>query len=259
VIADGGTYRFPFGRAVKPVVPVARGHRRVFVLGVYPSAVHAAWTEPDGSRWPALAIDNEPEPFWTGVGAEELVGAVAREVPKEVGHLEPAAHEHNGASGIALDELYLRRLGPDGMDRRDCWITDIVQSYLANEGQLARIAASYEKWVEAGLVPPANLARRHGLLSTLPPGREESLRSELEEASPDLVVTLGAEPLRCLGLGGLDRTTYGSVSDASILGLRVRLLPLVHPRQAGRLGKSSPEWEAVHREWLETKASNLRL
>lgn len=157
------------------------------------------------------------------------------------------SHLGQGASGVVLDSLYLN---PLGIEREECWITDLVQSYLANDGQLSRISKSYEPLVDEGIVPAARLRRRAGKVTHLPDYREESLRRELEEASPELVITLGNEPLQCLGLDPLDPSSYGTEREVPVLGSSVRLLALVHPRQSGALGQSSPKWTAAHREWV---------
>ena len=39
---------FPSGQPILPVRQADRKPKRVFVLGVYASAVHARWTHPDG-------------------------------------------------------------------------------------------------------------------------------------------------------------------------------------------------------------------
>ena len=58
---------FPFGQPVLRVVQRDRGPKRVFVLGVYASAVHARWIGPDGrQRIGAVAVASEPEIFWRG-------------------------------------------------------------------------------------------------------------------------------------------------------------------------------------------------
>lgn len=58
---------FFFGQPVLPRRAVADGQRDVFVLGAYPSALHVEWTPPSPHRpVRALAVDNEPEPFWNG-------------------------------------------------------------------------------------------------------------------------------------------------------------------------------------------------
>ena len=41
---------FPFGQPVLPLVQQDRRPQKVFVLGVYASAVHARWRGPDGAE-----------------------------------------------------------------------------------------------------------------------------------------------------------------------------------------------------------------
>jgi hypothetical protein len=54
-----GTY--PFGSSLKPLAQVDRSPKRLFVLGVYASAVHAQWIGPDGRLLVrALAVASEP-------------------------------------------------------------------------------------------------------------------------------------------------------------------------------------------------------
>jgi len=62
---------FPSGQPILPVRQADRSPKRVFVLGVYASAVHARWISPEGrTRIAALAVASEPEIFWPGLGAE---------------------------------------------------------------------------------------------------------------------------------------------------------------------------------------------
>jgi hypothetical protein len=58
----------------------------------------------------AVAVANEPEPFWTGQDAEARIEAVAATVPPVVGRLI-AASGYNGPSGQALDTSVLDPLG----------------------------------------------------------------------------------------------------------------------------------------------------
>ena len=59
---------------------------RVFVLGVYASAVHAWWLNLDGStRVVALAAASEPHIFWGGEGETEIIASI--QVPAEADHL----------------------------------------------------------------------------------------------------------------------------------------------------------------------------
>lgn len=67
---------FPFGRpaTARPPRPAVDGSARVFVLGVYPSALHIRWARPDVKvHVQSLAVDDEPEVFWDGADAVERV------------------------------------------------------------------------------------------------------------------------------------------------------------------------------------------
>jgi len=99
-------YYYPFGETVKPLVQQDRSPKKVFVLGVYASAVHARWMKP-GQKRPvctALAVASEPRIFWDG-NPEEAKEIISRiNFPKELGTLEPADPKFNGPSAKVLDE-----------------------------------------------------------------------------------------------------------------------------------------------------------
>ena len=61
-------YTFPFGQPIIPVRQVDNGHsKKMFILGVYASAVHVKWYGADGKlRIRAMAVASEPEIFWRG-------------------------------------------------------------------------------------------------------------------------------------------------------------------------------------------------
>ena len=63
-------YRFPFGEYLRPLVQEDRSPKKVFVLGVYASAVHARWTRGGAVICQALAVASEPRIFWDGDPAE---------------------------------------------------------------------------------------------------------------------------------------------------------------------------------------------
>ena len=60
-------FQFPFGAPLLTVEQSPLSTAKVFVLGVYASAVHARWVNPDGTtRVRALAVASEPSIFWAG-------------------------------------------------------------------------------------------------------------------------------------------------------------------------------------------------
>lgn len=239
-------FTFPFGRPVLPVVPAADDQRRVFVLGVYPSAVHAKWVGADGKQAiRAVAVDNEPEPFWTGADAAERVDAVSAELPDGAGHLEVA--EQNGPSGSALAERYL---APLRLNADDCWITDLENRWLANAAQIKALSRSYQPLVDTGLLPPYKLRERTESIG-LVEDRVPQLRQEWHDASPDVLITVGAEPARALGLPGPSHQHYGQPTRVTVWDRTVVHLALVHPRQAGGLGDHNSAWAATHQAWVD--------
>ena len=252
---------FPFGMPVEPLTQSDRGHKRVFVLGVYASAVHARWLGEDGrTKVTALAVASEPEIFWRGEGAAGIISAIP--VPPGAGRLLPAGARLNGPSGRALDELFL---DPLGVGRADSWLCDLLPLSRQNERQAAALARSYEPNRLAWGLPeydwpavPAELASA---------ARRAEIAHEIDEAAPDIVVTLGDQPLKWftshygsrarLGDCGESAQEYGRLHSLEIAGREVQLLPLAHPRQAGGLGNHSSKWADLHARWVGEVAGSL--
>ena len=60
-------YTFPFGQQLTAVKQDDRSPKKIFVLGVYASAVHARWRGVDGKiKIKAIAVASEPYVFWRG-------------------------------------------------------------------------------------------------------------------------------------------------------------------------------------------------
>lgn len=252
-ITSGGTvtYHFPFGHQHHPTPPQrSKGKAEVFVVGVYASAVHAAWHGPDGHQLcQALAVAPEPRSFWDGRDAEERVQEVAATVPSKAGSLRPAHQRFNGPSGCALMEHYLEPLGSP-----ECWITDLHPGYYLSEGNAAAIERHYKPLAEKLSLPTADLPSRPGEVK---PGQDRlsELAREFLESEAEVVVTLGNEPIRALFEEGRDRLSmgdYGRLEERLFLGrYPVKALHLVHPRRAAALGRSSEAWGRVHAEWVQ--------
>ena len=75
---------FPFGQPIMKVCQSDRTPKKVFILGVYASAVHAKWfDENEKEKVKALAVDSEPEIFWRGENAKEIIEEI--KIPKGAG------------------------------------------------------------------------------------------------------------------------------------------------------------------------------
>lgn len=256
------TFSFPFGEPVQLVVQQDRTPKRIFVLGVYASAVHAQWVDVRGkTRIRALAVASEPYIFWRGDRVEAILNRI--NIPSEVGKLLPASPELNGPSGIALDELFLH---PLGLQRSDAWLCDLVPHSCLNPKQKAALEREYHPLVDSYALPKVTLPPVPRLLAD--EKRTQEIQSELEASGANTLVLLGDEPVRWflhrfdprwrrLADFGQNDSVYGRLHDVKIGEKSYHVLPLVHPRQAAKLGNHSAAWHELHHHWVSQVAQTL--
>jgi len=258
-MSDIGT--FPFGQPIKKVEQDDRTHKKVFVLGVYASAVHAKWIGPDGKQLiNAVGVASEPEIFWTGEGADQIVESL--EIPATAGKLVPAPANLNGPSGRALDDFFLK---PLGFTRNDVWLSDLVPYSCMNDRQADRLKETYLKKAKEFNLPDFRWGQVPTVLAD--DVRRAQIEDEFAIASPDILITLGDQPLKwfakfygskaTLAGYGKDEDTYGRIHQIQINGQSMGLLPLVHPRQAAKLGGHSPRWAELHEFWVSESATKI--
>lgn len=252
---------FPFGMPIEPIRQATRGHKRVFVLGVYASAVHARWIRPDGTiAINAVAVASEPEIFWRGEGAADAVARIP--IPDGAGRLVPASAQLNGPSGRALDDKFL---SPLRLERSDAWLCDLLPESRCNPLQAAALEREYQPAMARLRLPAYDFPAVPSLL--VDSVRISQIEREISEASPELLITLGDQPLKWftrhygskprLSAYGELNNTYGRLHKIVIGGKKLGLLPLVHPRQAAKLGSYSPKWHQLHADWERNFAPTL--
>ena len=253
---------FPFGRKVKVLRQDDRSQHEIFVLGVYASAVHARWIGPDGNqKVAALAVASEPSIFWNGDDADKIVSAI--KIPSALGELLPAGKRFNGPSGKSLDGSFL---APLGIMREDVWLCDIYPYAMVNPNQIKAIQRHYARSASKYHLPQASLE----LAPTHSPGKERirQILTELRRSGARTLVLLGDRPIQwflsafrpeCKRLSdfGTSPSEYGLAHPFELDGYKLDVLPLVHPRQASRLGKSSASWGRIHDEWVQQRAPTL--
>ena len=254
---------FPFGQPIRRVEQVDQTPKKVFVLGVYSSAVHARWCDPHGKELvKALAVASEPYIFWRGENADQITSSIV--VPDGVGNLEPAANSFNGPSGRSLDDQFLN---PLGLKREQVWLCDCIPQSCMNQGQSNALWREYYKVAEHLALPPVNWPCRP---TQIPPDRVDELAGELHRSQAEIVITLGDEPLKWFAkkrLGsknrlkfyGTDATDYGQFHNVKFGDRTLRLLPLVHPRQAARMPGHTTSWANLHDYWIKHKARHMPL
>ena len=253
---------FPFGQSIHQVIQEDWSPKNVFILGAYASAVHARWIDDFGNTLiRALAVASEPYIFWRGEDAEKIISKI--NVPHGAGKLLPASSSNNGPSGKSLDRDYLT---PLGLTRSDVWLCDLLPHSCMNRHQAAALRKHYQSFVERSILPPVNWPANFKRLVTHT--RCNELVQELKESGAKVLITLGEDALRRfaskmgnahakLSSYGKNSEFYGQLHDFNIDGRLMKLLPLVHPRQAARLGGHDPEWFQIHLHWKQSNVSNL--
>ena len=255
-------YLYPFGQKVKPLVQQDRTPKKIFVLGVYASAVHARWKKDGKIVCTALAVASEPRIFWDGniEEAKEIISKIS--IPPEVGTLEPAGSHLNGPSAKVLDEHILGTLG---YTRKDAWLCDLLPETRLNSGQVKVITERYNPLIKQYGLNEVTIPERPTVFCDAQ--RCQEILSELKESQASLLVLLGDIPITQFLNSVADVPYkslqeyvelygYGNATAATIDGHTINVLPLAHPRQIGALGAHSEKWNILHREW-ENKISKI--
>jgi hypothetical protein len=245
---------FPFGRPATDRPPrVPAGDADLFVLGVYPSALHVRWQSSDGVvQIQALAVDDEPKVFWDGADAAERVRRWTAQVgwQSSWGRVSPSG---NGTSGRAVVDDVLRPLGTT-IER--CYVTDCVPRYLLKNGSASQgraIEEHYAPFAAARGLPAVSLPSRPTpatLVANAVQAEGQTLVEQLVASRAEVVVTLGQEAADVLAavLGAepvvLRRDeSYGRELLVEVAGTKRAWLPLKHP------GLRVPAWRARHDDW----------
>lgn len=252
--------RYPFGQPARTATTRHVDQAAAFVLGVYPSALHVRWRT-DGVQVSALAVDNEPWPFWDGE-TDGVRAARVRDWKDAVGWSDKwgtatDAGPVNGSSGRWLRE---RVLEPLDLRYDRVWLTDALPIFHVHRGRGTQGEAMldrYDRWaLEHGLHehdlptrPPVN-----ELVATAVSDHSERLRDELRQSGARLIISLGNEALAVLRQlvdeeDELPRklvrdVDYGHVRQASLDGRRFAVRPLLHP------GQRAQHWRLAHSQWV---------
>ncbi len=248
-------YTFPFGQKLHPLVQEDTSPKQVFVLGVYASAVHARWKRDGKIICQALAVASEPRIFWDGDPEEARRIIDAIQIPPALGTLEPAGRQMNGPSAKVLEEHIL---APLGYTRQEAWLCDCLPETRINPSQAKVLRQRYVPLMERYGLAPVTVPNRPAVFCD--EKRSEEITQELMRSEAALLVLLGdipiaqylnrvaAVPYSSLG-EYVDLYGYGKVTQTTINGKPMQILPLAHPRQIGALGAHSERWHLAHKQW----------
>jgi uracil-DNA glycosylase len=254
-------YRFPFGEVLKPLVQEDRTPKKVFVLGVYASAVHARWKCNGQIVCQALAVASEPRIFWDGdpEEAKAIIGKI--QMPAELGYLEPAGRQLNGPSAKVLEENILE---PLGVTRKEAWLCDLLPETRLNPSQQKALKEKYEPLMVQYGLNPVTIPKRPSVFCS--EARSREILEEIEQSQAELLVLLGDLPIgqflnRMADVPYstlqefVDLYGYGNPAPVMLGGRKIEVLPLAHPRQIGALGAHSEKWNKMHRDWEKSVAA----
>ena len=251
---------YPFGSPVSQRPASSDSRCTFFVLGAYPSALYIKWTPPRPYKpIAALAVDNEPTPFWDGsdeyLRFRNWMSSISWNT--SWGLARPAG-DLNGSSGRWLNRnLFL----PMRWDKSDICISDSLDIYHLSKGAEGRISDTYNPFAKAHGLPEANVLPHpieNQIVEEATLTQLDRIRNELLACRPEFIVTLGNAALRIMnalveplaGLSGIPRQLssrieeYGKPYPVNIPGSRqAGLFPLAHP--------AAPEpYQTTHAAWL---------
>ena len=248
-------YQFPFGQQVRRLVQEDQTPKKVFVLGVYASAVHARWIRDGKTVCNALAVASEPRIFWDGneEEAQEIISTI--QIPEGAGELVLARAGLNGPSAKALDEHIL---APLGYSRQDAWLCDLLPESRLNPAQQKVTKERYNPLIEHYGLNPVTVPPEDGKFCDIL--RCKEITAEILKSEAETLILLGDMPIRqyLRHVAGVDfqnlrefaqKYGYGTMLPVEIARKKLNLLPLAHPRQISQLGRSSIEWFEAHQKW----------
>lgn len=251
-------YYFPFGQELHPLVQEDRSPKKVFVLGVYASAVHARWKKDGQIICQALAVASEPRIFWDGNPdeARAIIDKIA--MPTELGILEPAGRQLNGPSAKVLDENIL---APLGYSRETAWLCDCLPETRLNPSQIKALQDKYNPLIKQFNLNTVTIPPRPNTFCNQ--ARSTEITEELLQSQAELLVLLGDIPIAQYlnkvtdipysSLGEyVELYGYGTKTEITIQGRTIQVLPLAHPRQIGALGAHSEKWFLMHKNWEQS-------
>ncbi len=213
----GSDPRYWGGARLRPVVPLDTALDGIFILGAYPSA-----------RFESVGRENDV-PVGDNLG------------PFEPERYFDGTRVRTQKSADELQEFYLRALG---VERRACWVTDLVKVFLFKEGHR-------EKYGRLGTPVPVGYERER--FEELAAMSIPWLERELVVAKPRLMITLGAE------VAGVLRGVSGQRGRNALLGpvptplrvgsVEVPTVHLAHPGIVMRKGDDERNpWPRLHQD-----------
>ena len=225
-IGYSSEYTYLTGNPINVLVPIETTLNNVMIVGAYPSA---KFYTVNGVADTPMA-DND-SPF---SNESYFDGSRVRTIP----------------SGKELNEVILEKIG---VNRSDCWITDLVKVFLFKEGHIKR----YEKLGKTNLTENRNKFIEYAEKSLV------WLEREIEICNPKIIILLGLEVTKVFfSLTDTTSLQYlnGSTKTKIINGIDRKIICLPHPGILMKKTEQNPWPERFYKEIsLRAKGEILNL
>jgi len=223
--------------------------------------LHIRWAPPPPHRAiQAIAVDNEPEPFWDGEDQLIRIEAWQTKVSWQKAWGTAAGTECNGSSGRWVREKVLAPLKLK--NRSEAWITDCLDTYRFSDGAMGRVEDTYNPFAQVLGLPLVNPDQNphpgeDDIVAEAAANQQQRLLSELNICEPELIVTLGNAALRVIRLfivsadgqelpESLAPAGYGNTYNVRIGQRACKWLPLAHPNAPGA-------YQDAHAAWIKSR------
>ena len=214
-------YTYFYGNPINVLVPIETKKNGIMIVGAYPSA---KFYTVNGIADTPLA-DND-SPF---SNESYFDGSRVRTIP----------------SGKELNEVILKLIG---IDRKDCWITDLVKVFLFKQGHVDR----YNK------LGKSDITENRSKFLEYPEYSICRLNEEIELANPIAIVLLGIEVTKTIfSISEKEAKSYldGEVRLKSVNGQDRHFICLPHPGILMKDFKKNP-WPNKFENEIAPKAKN---
>lgn len=208
------TFDFFHGTQINPLVPIETVTEKAMIVGAYPSA---KFFTIDGETNVPVASNNSPfsdEHYFDG--------SRVRQIP----------------SGKELNEVILQRIG---IERKDCWITNLVKVFLFKEGHIKKYNKLGKYTIEENRSSFEEYAKKS----------IKWLEMEIGICSPGIIIILGYEAVKVFfGLSTKNAKEYlnGEIKVKEIGGIERNIICLPHPGILMKKTKINPWPERFEKE-----------
>jgi uracil-DNA glycosylase len=152
------------------------------------------------------------------------------------------------------------------LGREDSWLCDLVPHSCVNPSQKKAIERAYLPLAERYRLPEPSVPPVPSKLSD--EIRRMEIMTELLESKARILILLGDQPIKWflqyydsrwkkLSDFGQDSKHYGQIWPMQIGKKDITVLPIAHPRQIAKLGRSSSKWYNLHQVWLDKYAGKV--